>query len=201
MRQEAVRPGEVTELLQAARAGQQDALDRLLPLVYEQLRVMAQRQLRRERAGHTLQATALVHEAFMKLAAGSLDAADRAHFLAIAARTMRQVLIDLARNRKAVKRGGGWERLTLIDGDRPVDFPIDEWLALDEALEQLDPRQRQVVELRFFAGLDEREIATLLEVNDRTVRRDWVKARAWLYRSLYGDTTPPSDASSAEISS
>jgi RNA polymerase sigma factor (TIGR02999 family) len=178
--------GEVTRLLQAAGGGERQALDRLLPLVYDELRRLARRQLDRERAGHTLGATALVHEAYVKLAGGgTCGAVDRAHFLAIAARAMRQVLVDYARRRTRVKRGGGWERTTLGDGDAAVEFRPEEMLALDQALDELDPRQREIVEYRFFAGMEEREIAEVLGVSERTVRRDWVKARAWLYRSLY----------------
>lgn len=183
-------PGEVTRLLQAAREGEKDALDRIVPLVYDELRELAGQQLRRERAGHTLHATALVHEAYVKLAgSGGVDASDRAHFLAIAARVMRQVLVDHARRRNAEKRGGGWEQTTLSDGDKAVDFRPEEILALDRALDELDERQRQVVECRFFGGMEEREVAAALGVTDRTVRRDWVKARAWLYRSLYSQPT------------
>lgn len=182
--------GEVTRLLQAASGGEREALDRLLPLVYEELRMLAARQLGRERAGHTLGATALVHEAYVKLSAGgTCGATDRAHFLAIAARAMRQVLVDHARRRTRAKRGGGWERATLGDGDAAVEFRPEEMLALDEALDELEPRQREIVEYRFFAGMEEREIAELLGVSERTVRRDWVKARAWLYRSLYPEVS------------
>lgn len=183
------RPGEVTQLLSALRQGERQALDRLLPLVYDELRAAARRQLGRERAGHTLHATALVHEAYFKLAGGGpLDVADRAHFLAIAARAMRQVLIEHARRRKAEKRGGGWAITTLSTEEGAVHYSPDELLALDRALADLDERQRQVVEYRFFGGMEEEEIATVLGVSARTVRRDWVKARAWLYRSLYPQT-------------
>lgn len=185
---EATGPGDVTRLLEAARDGRSDALDRLLPLLYDELRELAERQMRRERVDHTLHSTALVHEVYVKLAAGGApDAADRAHFLAIAARAMRQVLVDHARRRTAAKRGGGWAVTTLSDGHRAVDFRPEEMLALDQALEGLEPRQRQVVEYRFFAGMEESEIAALLDVSERTVRRDWVKARAWLYSELYPD--------------
>ena len=185
--------GEVTRLLAAARAGESEALDRLLPLVYDELRAMARGRLGLERAGHTLRATELVHEAYLKLAGGGAAAAsDRAHFLAIASRAMRQVLVDHARRRQATKRGGEWEQTTLGNGNDAMDFRPEEVLALDDALERLEPRQRQVVEYRFFGGLEEKEIAELLGVTERTVRRDWVKARAWLYRELYPDADPPS---------
>lgn len=177
--------GDVTRLLQAVGEGDSRALDRLVPLVYEELRSLAKRELYREQQGHTLHATALVHEAYLKLAGSRMPASDRAHFLAIAARAMRQVLVDHARRRKAVKRGGDMVCTTLTDGGAPVEFRPDELIALDEALEKLDPRQRQIVEFRFFAGMEEKEVADVLGVSDRTVRREWVKARAWLYRAMY----------------
>jgi RNA polymerase sigma-70 factor, ECF subfamily len=183
---EGTSPGEVTRLLEAAEAGDREALDRLVPLVYEDLRRVAHRQLDREGGGHTLQTTALIHEAYIKLAAGgSVSATSRAHFLAIAARAMRQVLVDYARRRKAAKRGGGVISVTLGDEPQPSDASADDLLALNEALEQLDPRQRQVIECRFFGGMEEKDIAAALGVSERTVRRDWVKARAWLYQALY----------------
>ncbi len=180
-------PGEVTRLLRAARAGEPEALQRILPLVYDHLRRLARDQLGREYGERTLNATALVHEAYLKLAGSrSLAARDRAHFLAIASRAMRQVLVDHARERKAAKRGGGhWERTTLTDAAWAGEFHPDEVLILEEAMLELDPRQRQVVELRFFGGMDEREIAEVLGISERTVHRDWVKARAWLYRRFY----------------
>jgi len=182
--------GEVTRLLEAAVGGDQDALDRLVPLVYDDLRRLAHRQLGREGGGHTLQTTGLVHEAYLKLAGGAgIGAANRAHFLAIAARAMRQVLVDYARRRKAEKRGGGVVNVTLNDGDQGMDVSSDDLLALDDILGQLEARQRQVVELRFFGGLEEKDIAEALGVSERTVRRDWVKARAWLYRALYPQQT------------
>lgn len=177
--------GEVTQILASLRAGDQAALDRLFPLVYDELRSLARRQLRRGPRGATLQATGLVHEAYLKLAGGSaLDVESRGHFLGIAARAMRQVLIDQARSRLAQKRGGEWQRTTLGDGDGIVDVAPDDLLALSDALDELESRQRQVVEYRFFGGMEEPEIAALLGVSERTVRRDWVKARAWLFRSL-----------------
>ena len=179
--------GDVTQLLQAVREGDPAALDRLVPLVYDELRALARRELYREQQGHTLHATALVHEAYLKLAGSGMPASDRAHFLAIAARAMRQVLVDHARRRKAVKRGGDMVCTTLTDSGGQVEFRPDELIALDEALEKLEPRQREIVEFRFFAGLEEKEIAEVLGISDRTVRREWVKARAWLYRSMYPD--------------
>lgn len=181
--------GEVTRLLRAAHEGDSASLERLIPLVYEDLRRLARHQLRHEYGERTLNATALVHESYLKLGTGAVAARDRAHFLAIASRAMRQVLVDHARDRKAAKRGGGsWERTTLTDGAWVGQFDADGMLALDEALGGLEARQRQVVECRFFGGMEEQEIAAALGVSERTVHRDWVKARAWLYRYLYPES-------------
>jgi RNA polymerase sigma factor (TIGR02999 family) len=178
--------GEVTLLLRSMGAGDDGAAARLVPLVYDQLRALAVGQLRREAVGHTLTPTALVHEAYLKLAPGqALEPRDRAHLLAIASRAMRQVLVDHARAHHARKREGGWMRATLSDGIAgPDEVDATELLALDEALESLDPRQRQVVECRVFGGMEETEIARALGVSERTVRRDWVKARAWLIHEM-----------------
>ena len=181
-------PGEITRLLAAARSGEPDAVDRLVPLVYDELRRLARAQIAREYAPVTLSATDLVHEAYLKLAGGALGASDRAHFLSIAARAMRQVLVDQARRRRSQKRGAGAVPVTLSDArDSSIALQPDELIALDEALAELEPRQRQIVEYRFFGGLEEQEIAAVLGISDRTVRREWVKARAWLYRRIYGD--------------
>jgi RNA polymerase sigma factor (TIGR02999 family) len=176
----------VTRLLHAARAGDASAIDRIVPLVYEDLRRVARRQLGRGFGNDSVRPTELVHDAYVKLSVGgAAAAADRAHFLAIAARAMRQVLVDEARHRRAAKRGGvAWKPTTLSGGDWVADFDADELLTLNDALNELDPRQRQVVECRFFGGMEEREIAEALGVTERTVRRDWVKARAWLYHAL-----------------
>ena len=191
MDESALDAGEVTRLLLAAREGEGDALDRLLPLVYDDLRRLARRQLGFEYVERTLDPTALVHESYLKLGRPALAARDRAHFLAIAARAMRQVLVDQARDRKAAKRGGGaWERTTLTDGAWAAELDADGMLALDDALGRLDPRQRQVVECRFFGGMEEQEIAAALGISERTVHRDWLKARAWLYRYFYPESTP-----------
>jgi RNA polymerase sigma factor (TIGR02999 family) len=179
------RPDEVTLLLGALQDGDRAALDRVVPRVYDELRSLARSQLRRQ-PGATLQATALVHEAYVKLGrSGALQAVSRAHFLAIAASAMRQVLIDRARAARAQKRGGGVHAVTLTEHAAGAEIRADELLALDEALTTLDARQRLVVECRFFAGMEEREIAEALGVSERTVRREWVKARAWLYARLY----------------
>lgn len=184
--------GEVTRLLREARNGNRDALDRVIPLIYDDLRAVARRQLRREYQERTLHATSLVHEAYVKLVGGeTVDATDRAHFLSLAAHAMRQVLVDHARRRTSSKHGEGWQRTALGDASAATEVDAEELLALDDALERLEPRQRQVVECRFFGGMDEQEIASALGVTDRTVRRDWVKARAWLNRLMYGQSLPP----------
>ncbi|MDX1421418.1 MAG: ECF-type sigma factor [Rubricoccaceae bacterium] len=175
-----------SELLDAVRAGDAEALDRLYGLFYDELRAAARRQLARHQA--TLQATELVHEAYAKLVGRPLeDLRDAAHLLAIAARAMRQVLVDRARRRQAEKRGGALERATLTDRHLGVTCPLDDILTLDAALDRLDrlnPRLRQTVELRFFGGLTEEETAAVLGCTARTVRRDWTKARLFLHREL-----------------
>lgn len=186
--------GEVTRLLHELQAGDRGALDRLFPLVYDELRASARRALARERDAHVIQATELVHEAFFKLAGGAPIALQgRAHFFAVASRAMRQVLVEQARKRLADKRGGGVDHVTLGDSDAALDVVPEELVALDEALErlgQLEPRLRSVVEYRFFGGLSEREVAEVIGVTERTVQRDWVKARAWLYKELYPSEEP-----------
>jgi RNA polymerase sigma factor (TIGR02999 family) len=178
--------GEVTRLLHAARDGDATAMDRIIQLVYDDLCAIAARQLRREPFQRATHPASLVHEAYMKLANGAaLHAGDRAHFLALAARAMRQVLVEHARRRSAAKRRP-MELASLGDDVWATPVSPEEILTLNDAIDQLEPRQRQVVECRFFGGLDEREIAATLGVDERTVRRDWVKARAWLYQALYG---------------
>jgi RNA polymerase sigma factor (TIGR02999 family) len=182
-------PGEVTRLLRVADSGDAEAFETLVPMLYRELRALADGHLRREGVGHTLTPTALVHEAYLKLVPGrGVSARDRAHFLAIASRAMRQVLVDHARTRKARKREGGWARVT-FEGNGALEARSadpGELIALDEALATLEPRQRQVVECRVFGGMSETDIALALGVTERTVRRDWVKARAWLV-DLMGD--------------
>ena len=181
--------GNVTRLLDQLRAGDSAAFDRLVPLVHDELRVIAARLLRHEAPGHTLQPTDLVHEAYIKLASGALpDWQNRAHFFGIASNTMRRLLVDHARRRKAAKRGGGIAPLRVTNERIGVDLSLDELLSLDDALERLgamDPRLLQVVERRFFGGLTEEEVAESLGVTARTVQRDWARARAWLYKELY----------------
>lgn len=181
--------GTVTRLLHAARDGDVAAFDRLMPLVYDELKQVAGRQLRHEYAGPAPRPTVLVHELYLKLVdQAQIDWHGRAHFFSIAARAMRQILIDHARRRNAKKRGGDWQRVPLADRLLADDARWEELLALDDALDRLDAldeRMRKVVEYRFFGGMTEREVASVLDVSARTVQRDWVKARAWLYNELY----------------
>lgn len=184
------RPRDITTLLHAHADGDADALDELLPQVYEELRRIARGRLRHERPDLTLSATEVVHEAFMKLV--PLDGArieHRAHFFAIASRVMRNVLIDHAIRRKTAKRGGGETPVTLDDSAADRARPIDELIALGEALdrlERLDERQARVVECRFFGGLSIDETAEALGISPASVSRDWTFARAWLHRELAG---------------
>lgn len=177
----------MTGLLLAWRAGDDEALGRLTPVVHQELQRIARRCLRGERAGQSLQATALVHEAYLRLIdAQNVDWQNRAHFLAIAARLMRRILVDRARSRRYQKRGGGALHVTLADGFVSSERSRD-LVALDAALEELaevDQRRCQVVELRFFGGLSVNETAAVLSVSPETVMRDWKLARAWLRRSL-----------------
>lgn len=184
---------QVTELLVAMSAGQEAALDALFPIVYDELREVAHGQLRRQRPGHTLNTTALVHEAYFKLAgSGEVAWQNRRHFLAVAARAMRQVLINYAKKRMAQKRGGGAQHLTLEEEKIALPTEPDVLLTLEKALhqlEQLDQRQSRVVELRFFGGLTIEETADVLEVSTMTVKRDWRLARAWLSQALASPST------------
>jgi RNA polymerase sigma factor (TIGR02999 family) len=179
---------DVTQLLQQWQRGDPGAMDRLLPLVYDELRRVARARLRSERDTHTLQATALVHEAYLRLVgAGQPTAQNRAHFFAIAARLMRQILVDHARRRRARKRGGGETVITLAEWIRTPEIDIVDLLALDQALVELtavDPRLTQVVELRFFAGLTIDDTSEALKVSAVTVERDWIVAKAWLHERL-----------------
>ncbi|MGE0553582.1 MAG: sigma-70 family RNA polymerase sigma factor [Gemmatimonadales bacterium] len=184
---------QITGLLRSWRAGSADALDRLIPLVYGELRAIARRHLGRERPGHTLTTAALVHEAYLDLLGqASVDWKDRVHFFAIASRTMRRVLVWHARKRNAAKRGGG--RVEALDEGVAIvpdrDAAADELLALDDALERLeavDPRLCRVVECRHFGGLSVEETAEALSISPATVKRDWQSARAWLRLALSED--------------
>jgi RNA polymerase sigma factor (TIGR02999 family) len=188
------REGEITLLLAAVSAGDASASERLFGLVYDDLRRVARRQLR-SRARPTLTTTALVHETYLKLSArGRWSARDRRHFFALAARAMRQIVVDYARERTRVKRGGRSVRVTLepFHAVSPDD-PAEEILAVDQALSRLqeaDPDLARLVELRFFGGLSVEEIAQALEVSDRTVKRHWRAARAFLYQELGGAGEP-----------
>ena len=179
---------EVTGLLRAWRSGDRAALDRLVPLVYAELHRLAHLYLARERPGHTLQTSALVNEAYLRLIdARRVDWRDRAHFLAVSASIMRQVLIQYARLRDAGKRGGAAVRVELDEASVRSPERDADLIALDDALQGLaktDPREARVVELRFFGGLSEEETAHVLGVSDRTVRRDWDHAKVWLLREL-----------------
>jgi RNA polymerase sigma-70 factor, ECF subfamily len=179
---------DITQILVAARNGDRDAVDRLLPAVYGELRARAASYLRRERAGHTLQPTALVHEAYMRLVNyEKTDWQCRAHFFATASEAMRRILVDHARTRRRGKRGGGALQVTLDESNGPLEVQDFDVLALNEALErlaELDARQAKIVELRFFGGLTNEEIAEVMGVSERTVRSDWAHARVWLARTL-----------------
>ena len=190
--------GEVTRLLARLKGGDQSAEEQLILLIYSDLKRMAARLLRNEVPGQTLQTTVLVHDALLRLLHGpGIDWQDRAHFFAIAARQMRRLLIDHARSVKAQKRPGGFSRVPLDAGTLIAEGRPDELLAIDEALNRLaavDARQAQIVEMRVYTGLSIEEIATTLGTSDRTVKRDWALARAWLYREL---TTPKSRQTTA----
>ena len=178
----------VTELLLELRDGHAGAMERLFPLVYEELRRIAHRAIRGERTGHTLGTTGLVHEAYLRLADQTrLEYRDRGHFYGIAARAMRRILVDYARRHRAAKRGGAQRVFALDEELLGVEDRAEALVALDEALsdlETLDPRLGLVVQCRFFGGLTEEETGEVLGVTARTVRRDWLKAKGWLYHQL-----------------
>ena len=181
-------PARVTALLAEAKAGKAAALDALLPLVYQELRRVAGAYVRRERPGQTLQATGLVHEAYLRLMRDKhVRWENRAHFCAIAANSMRQILVERARARGAAKRGGAWARLTLDEGAAAAPEPVVDVEALDQALGRLaerDAPQARLVELRYFGGLTIEETAEVLGVSPATVKRSWMVARAWLKKEL-----------------
>ena len=178
----------VTGLLLAWSQGEQAALDKLVPLVYAELRRIAHRYMNRERHGHTLQTTDLVNEAYLRLIdASQVRWKDRAHFLAISAQLMRRILVDFARSRQYLKRGGGARRTWFDEAKIQSPLPSPDLVALDEAMEALavkDARKSQVVELRFFGGLSVEETAEVLKVSPDTVHRDWRLAKAWLTREM-----------------
>jgi RNA polymerase sigma factor (TIGR02999 family) len=181
----------VTELLVRWRRGDREALEQLMPLVYEELRRLAHHYLSRERTDHTLQSTALVHEAYLRLAGPNPPQwQNRAHFFGIAAHVMRQILVEYARGRGAAKRGGHAVTLTLDDAASYLQQTDVDVVALDRALaelSELDAQQGRIVELRFFAGLTIEDTSEVLGISPATVKRDWVTARAWLFRALTGE--------------
>jgi RNA polymerase sigma factor (TIGR02999 family) len=180
---------DVTGILQAIEQGEAHAAEQLLPLVYEELRELAARKLAREKPGQTLQPTALVHEAYLRLVspAGGQNWDSRGHFFAAAAEAMRRILVENARRKRRLKRSGKCERLDLADLDIAVEAPCDDLVALDEALDKLaekHPEKAELVKLRYFAGLTVSEAARVLRISTSTADRHWTYARAWLYRFL-----------------
>jgi RNA polymerase sigma-70 factor (ECF subfamily) len=184
--------GEVTRLLHALRQGNDRVTDQLIPLVYRELKGLATYYMAHERTGHTLQATALVHEAYLRLIGqNAVDWQNRAHFLGIAAQLMRRILIDHAKGHARLKREGQKRRVPLNEDIAPVNLGQnpEELVALDDALTRLaaiDPRQSRVVELRYFGGLTVKETSEVLSISEKTVKRDWKVARAWLHGELHG---------------
>lgn len=188
-------PEQVTQWLQRLRDGDETALEHLMPLLYDELRLLARKQLRSERPNHTLSTTALVNEAYLRLVdQRQLRVDDRPQFFAIAATTMRRILVDYARTRKRLKRGGGQQPVPLEQAESFLTVKeADEVLALDAALDRLaalEPRAVQVVQCRFYSGLTLEETAQALEVSMKTVQRDWIAARAWLRKELADDIQP-----------
>lgn len=181
-------PGDVTRLLRDCQAGDQRALSQLIAIVYGELRRLAAYYMKNERPDHTLQPTALVHEAYLRLVGrGQRDWRDRAHFFAVAAETMRKLLVDHARARLAAKRGGNQTRVDVKTPTAPDTSESEDLIALHEALARLnerDPRQARVVELRHFGGLSIAEVAAVLGISERTVKREWGMAKAWLHAEL-----------------
>lgn len=187
----------VTQLLRAWGNGDGEAFDRLVPLVYQDLRRLARGQRRRQGSGWTLDTTGLVHEAYLRLArSDQLAVEDRGHFLAVAARAMRQVVIEYARRRAADKRGAGQRPVTLEEGDIAIDLQAEWLLALNQALDRLGRHRERlvrVVECRYFSGLSVEETAEALNTSSRTIKREWTFARSWLQRELGGSATPAID--------
>lgn len=178
---------EITKVLQSWSEGDEQAVEHLFPLVYEELRRLARSFLRKERGEHTLQPTALVHEAYLKLVDQNVSWQNRAHFYAISAKIMRRILVNYAREHNAEKRGGGHQRISLDETKEISQKKTLDVLVLDEALnklEQFDERKCRVVEMRFFGGLSEKEISEVLKVSEKTIRRDWSLAKLWLHREL-----------------
>lgn len=181
---------QVTRLLEALAAGESHAADELLPLVYEELRRVATAQMAHERPGQTLQATALVHEAYLRLIGGEASWENRRHFFAAAAEAMRRILVERARRKQRVRHGGGRQRVDLAADEIAIETPAVDLLALDEALDRLaaeDQQKAELVKLRFFAGLSEQEAADVLGISRATAARHWAYARAWLFDRLRDD--------------
>lgn len=192
-----VKSQELTQILGKIREGDEDAAERLLPLIYNELRRLARGKMGKEKPGQTLQATALVHEAYLRLVGdSSAHFENRAHFFAAAAEAMRRILIERARRRNRWKRGGGWQRKPFEEielANSPSPEPVD-LIALDEALKELesyDSRMGQIVKLRYFAGLSVEETAKVLDINVRTVKRDWADAKIWLRAQMNPDAADP----------
>jgi RNA polymerase sigma-70 factor, ECF subfamily len=186
--------GQVTQLLKAMHAGDAQAAESLLPLVYAELHRLAKAYMRRERPDHTLQATALINEAYLRLVGEDIDWNSRAHFIGLAAHVMRRVLVDYARAHNAEQRGGGLQRVEMQDELAISPEQLDEVEHLDDALKKLErenPRQARVVELRYFGGLSVEEIGALLQIAPRSVKRDWALARIWLFRELRPEAKNP----------
>ena len=181
-------PHEITGLLVAWSDGDESALDQLVPLVYEELRKLAHRYMSRERAGHTLQTTALVNEAYLRLVSwNEVQWQNRAHFFAVSAQMMRRILVDFARNKQYLKRGGGALQVSLGEAAALTECRTSDLVALDEALTalfEIDKRKGQVVEMRFFGGLSVKEASAVLKVSEETIMRDWRLAKVWLLREL-----------------
>jgi RNA polymerase sigma-70 factor (ECF subfamily) len=187
-------PTSVTGLLARARSGDSAALADVFPLIYEELRRLAEQQLRREPDGHTLSPTALVHEAYMRLIDYTrVEWANRAHFMAVASTAMRRILVDHARGHRSLKRGGGLRPVSLDDVELGNEDRAELLVAVDEALDRLkavEPRQAQVVECRFFGGMTEEETAEALGIGLRTAKRDWARAKSWLHREMAAEEGP-----------
>ncbi len=195
--------GEVTRLLNEVRGGHKEAMEQLLPLVYDELRRLAGGYFRRERSDHTLQPTALVHEAYLKLVGQrSVQWENRGHFLGVAATLMRRILLDYARVHQAEKRGGGGQKVILEEGMAVTQLRAVEMISLDQALTKLaslDADQARLVELRFFGGLSVEETAEVMKISPATVKRYWASAKAWLYREMEKGNS--SDSAAMEASS
>jgi RNA polymerase sigma factor (TIGR02999 family) len=183
----AIAPQDISQLLEQSSNGNKEALDQLMPIVYEELRRLARHYMRHERAGQTLQTTALVNEAYVRLVNYKMDWQSRAHFFAIAAQAMRRILVERARKHRAAKRGGDAQRVSFDDAATVSPQRIEEMLAVENALaslEELDPRRGRIVELRFYGGLNVEETAHVLGISSPTVKREWRAAKAWLHRSI-----------------